>query len=179
MSNMNSDNQGYSFGQSILAVVAGVVGYAVLVVLVAKIFGVSICADATEPAAALAKVEQNIKPIAVVELAAAGSGAQAEKSGAEVVKAVCAMCHAAGLMNAPKIGDNAQWGPRIAQGYDTLVKNALAGIRSMPARGGNPALTDGEIARAVAEMANASGAKFTPPALKAADAKEAVDAPAK
>jgi len=43
-------------------------------------------------------------------------------------------------MNAPKIGDKAQWQPRIAQGYETLVKHALDGIRSNAARGGNPAL---------------------------------------
>jgi cytochrome c5 len=36
----------------------------------------------------------------------------------------------------------------------------------MPARGGNATLTDGEIANAVAYMANESGAKFTPPAPK-------------
>jgi cytochrome c5 len=70
------------------------------------------------------------------------------------------MCHAAGLMNAPKFGDKGMWAPRVAQGYDTLVKNAVNGIRSMPARGGNAALTDAEVAGAVKYMANASGASF-------------------
>ena len=74
------------------------------------------------------------------------------------------MCHSAGLMNAPKIGDKDAWKPRIAQGYDTLISHAINGIRSMPAKGGNPALTDGEIANAVAEMANAGGANFKPKA---------------
>ena len=120
-----------------------------------------------EPAAAVAQVEENIKPVAVVELAAADAGPHVDKSGEEVVAAVCGMCHTAGLMNAPKIGDKAQWAPRIAQGYDTLVSNAINGIRSMPARGGNPSLTDGEVASAVVNMANASGANFKVAAPKA------------
>lgn len=168
MSNVDSDAKGYSFGQIVLATFVGIVGFVLFVLLVAKIFGVTDTIDVAEPIAAVSKVEENIKPVAVVEVAAAGAGAMTEKSGEEVVKAVCSMCHAAGLMNAPKIGDKAQWQPRIAQGYETLVKHALDGIRSMPARGGNPALTDGEIANAVAHMANASGANFTAPASKKA-----------
>lgn len=180
MSNVNSEEKGYSFGQIVLASVVGIVGMALFVLLVAKIFGVTDTIDVAEPTAAVSQVEENIKPVAAVEVAAAGAAAGAEKSGEEVVKAVCSMCHAAGLMNAPKIGDKAQWQPRIAQGYETLVKHAIEGIRTMPARGGNPSLTDGEVASAVANMANASGANFTAPAPKAAEAQpaEAVAAPA-
>ncbi len=117
-----------------------------------------------EPVPVVANVEANIKPVAAVEVAAPVTEHVA-KSGAEVVKGVCAMCHAAGLMNAPKIGDNAQWAPRIAQGYETLVSHAVNGIRTMPAKGGNPDLSDAEIAAAVAEMANQAGAKFDPVTL--------------
>jgi len=117
-----------------------------------------------EPMPVVAKVEENVKPVAVVEVAAPVTEHVA-KSGAEVVKGVCAMCHAAGLMNAPKIGDKGQWEPRIAQGYETLVSHAVNGIRTMPAKGGNPDLTEAEIAAAVAEMANQAGAKFDPAKL--------------
>ena len=117
-----------------------------------------------EPVPVVANVEANIKPVAAVEVAAPVTEHVA-KSGAEVVKGVCAMCHATGLMNAPKIGDNAQWAPRIAQGYETLVSHAVNGIRTMPAKGGNPDLSDAEIAAAVAEMANQAGAKFDPATL--------------
>jgi cytochrome c5 len=180
MSNVNSDEKGYSFGQIVLASIVGIVGIVLFVLLVAKIFGVTDTIDVAEPAAAVSQVEENIKPVAAVEVAAAGATSGAEKSGVEVVKAVCSMCHAAGLMNAPKIGDKAQWQPRIAQGYETLVKHAIEGIRTMPARGGNPSLTDGEVASAVANMANASGANFSAPAPKAAEEKpaEAAAAPA-
>jgi cytochrome c5 len=180
MSNVNSDEKGYSFGQIVLASIVGIVGIVLFVLLVAKIFGVTDTIDVAEPTAAVSQVEENIKPVAAVEVAAAGATSGAEKSGEEVVKAVCSMCHAAGLMNAPKIGDKGQWQPRIAQGYETLVKHAIEGIRTMPARGGNPSLTDGEVASAVANMANASGANFTAPAPKAAEEKpaEAAAAPA-
>lgn len=160
MSNVDNDAKGYSFGQLLLVTFVGVVGIAVFILLVAKIFGVTDTIDVAEPAAAIAKVEENIKPVAVVEVASADAGAKTEKSGEEVVKAACIMCHAAGLMNAPKIGDKAQWQPLIAQGYETLVKHALEGIRMMPAKGGNPALSDAEVAGAVKYMANAAGAGF-------------------
>ncbi len=173
MSNVNSDEKGYSFGQVVLASVVGIVGVVLFVLLVAKIFGVTDTIDVAEPTAAVSQVEENIKPVAVVEVAAAGATSGAAKSGEEVVKAVCSMCHAAGLMNAPKIGDKGQWQPRIAQGYETLIKHAIEGIRTMPARGGNPSLTDGEVASAVAHMANASGANFKAPAPKAAEEKPA------
>jgi len=178
MSNVDSD-AGYSFGQIVLAAFVGVVGFVLFYLLVAKIFGVTDTIEVAEPTAAISKTEENIKPVATVELAAAGAGAGAEKSGEEVVKAVCSMCHAAGLMNSPKIGDKGQWQPRIAQGYETLVKHAIDGIRSMPARGGNPSLTDGEVASAVAHMANAAGANFKAPTPKAAaEAKPAEANPA-
>lgn len=134
-----------------------------IILAVAVVVGMLISAPAGGDAApVVATVAENIKPVAVVEVADA-SDVQVVKTGAEVVKSGCAMCHAAGLMNAPKIGDKAQWEARIAQGYDTLVSNAINGIRTMPAKGGNPALTDGEVEAAVVEMANQSGASFDVP----------------
>ena len=79
----------------------------------------------------------------------------------------CAACHATGAAGAPKLGDASAWGPRIAQGYDVLVKHAIEGIRAMPARGGNPDLDDVEVARAVVYMANQGGAKFKEPSVPA------------
>ena len=69
--------------------------------------------------------------------------------GKSVYGKTCAMCHAAGVAGAPKPGDKADWGPRIAQGKDTLYKHATEGFNgakgAMPAKGGNPALKDDEI----------------------------------
>lgn len=84
-----------------------------------------------------------------------------------VYSANCAACHTSGAAGAPKLGDAGAWGARIAQGYETLVKHAIEGIRAMPAKGGNPDLDDVEVARAVVYMANQSGAKFKEPAVPA------------
>lgn len=89
------------------------------------------------------------------------------QSGTAVFTAVCAACHATGLAGAPKLGDAAAWGPRIGQGYDTLLKHAIEGIRAMPAKGGNPDLDDVEVAHAVVYMANQGGAKFAEPVAAA------------
>jgi cytochrome c5 len=95
------------------------------------------------------------------------------QAGADVYKAVCAACHTSGAAGAPKLGDASAWAPRIGQGYDTLVKHAVEGIRAMPAKGGNPDLDEVEVARAVVVMANQSGGKFKEPEVKAAPAKSA------
>ena len=95
-----------------------------------------------------------------------------------VYNANCAACHATGAAGAPKLADAGAWGPRIAQGYETLLKHAIEGIRAMPARGGNPDLDDVEDARAVVYMANQSGGKFKEPAVPAPAAAPAADAAA-
>lgn len=78
--------------------------------------------------------------------------------GKSVFGRVCAMCHAVGAAGAPKPGDKADWGPRIAQGNDVLYKHALEGFTGakgqMPARGANAALTDDEVKAAVNYMAD-------------------------
>lgn len=85
-----------------------------------------------------------------------------------VFTAICSACHTSGAAGAPKLGDAGAWAPRIAQGYDTLLKHAIEGVRAMPAKGGNPDLDDVEVARAVVYMANKGGAKFKEPEVPAA-----------
>ena len=76
-------------------------------------------------------------------------------AGEKLFGSVCATCHTAGLMGAPKLGDKADWAPRIAQGKDTLYKNAIVGYQGksgvMPARGGSQA-SDEEVKAAVDYM---------------------------
>ena len=103
---------------------------------------------------------------------------RALKSGEEVFKAQCTACHTAGVAGAPKLGDAAAWGARIATGYDALLNSALKGKNAMGAQGGGD-FDDVEIGRAVVYMANAGGAKFAEPAKPAAPAGEvAAAAPA-
>jgi len=102
------------------------------------------------------------------------------QAGNVVYAATCAACHDSGAAGAPKLGDNGSWGTRLAQGYDTLLKHAIEGIRAMPAKGGNPDLDDIEVARAVVYLTNKSGASFKEPAVPApAVAKAAVEEPVK
>ena len=88
-------------------------------------------------------------------------------AGDAVYSANCAACHTSGAAGAPKLGDAGGWAARIGQGYDTLVKHAIEGIRAMPAKGGNPDLDDVEVARAVVYMANSAGGKFKEPSVPA------------
>lgn len=95
------------------------------------------------------------------------NAAKVLQAGDAVYTANCAACHGTGAAGAPKLGDSAAWGGRLAQGYDTLLKHAIEGIRAMPAKGGNPDLDNVEVARAVVYMANKSGAAFKEPAVTA------------
>ena len=129
-------------------------------------------------------IATRIQPIGRVEFGGAGGGggAAGARSGEEVVKAVCATCHQAGVAGAPKIGDKAAWGPRIKQGQAALVQSVLKGKGAMPPKAGNPSLTDDELARGVAFMANQAGASFKEPAAKPAakgPAQAAAATPAK
>jgi cytochrome c5 len=147
--------------QVVIAVLGGIFAPTLVILLIAKLFmGVESTHVPEDPKIEAAQIEERIKPVAQVAVAAVEAGPHVNKTGEEIVKGVCSACHAAGLLGSPKIGDKAAWGPRIAQGYETLVKHAIVGIRSMPARGGNAELTDGEVANAVAYMANQSGASF-------------------
>ncbi|WP_233234225.1 cytochrome c5 family protein [Bordetella sp. LUAb4] len=89
------------------------------------------------------------------------------KTGEQVFASVCTSCHAAGVAGAPKVGDNAAWAPRIKEGYEAMLNIALHGKGAMPAKGGNPSLSDYEIARAVVFMANKSGGSLPEPAAPA------------
>jgi cytochrome c5 len=118
-------------------------------------------------------IADRLRPVGSVVLASAGGGARALQSGEAVYKLACGACHTAGVAGAPKTGDAAAWKPRLAQGFDTLVKHAVEGFKTMPAKGGNASLDAIEVARAVAYMGNQSGGKFTEPAAPAAAATAA------
>ncbi len=104
-----------------------------------------------------------------------------ERTGKEVVDTLCMSCHGSGAGGAPKIGDRKAWADRASKGLTALGKSAIAGIRQMPAHGGNPALTDTEIERAITYMVNQSGGNWTEPVSRTTKAvartgKEIVEA---
>lgn len=124
-------------------------------------------------------VTKRIAPVAGFELVDANAP-KVFKTGEQVFAAVCTACHTAGVAGAPKVGDNAAWAPFIKSGFDTMLNVALHGKGGMPAKGGNPTLSDYEVARAVVYMANKSGGSLPEPAAPAEDGakKEADAAPA-
>lgn len=103
---------------------------------------------------------------AVAAAAPAAPAAPAEPAPADNVVGkttygnVCSMCHAANVAGAPKPGDKADWGPRIAQGVDVLYKHALEGFTGakgqMPAKGGSTTLSDTDVKAAVDYMVGLS-----------------------
>jgi cytochrome c5 len=104
-------------------------------------------------------IAERIQKVGAVEIRDAN---RPLRSGEEVFKGQCAACHATGAAGAPKFGDKGAWAPRIAKKFDALVTSALKGKGAMAPQGGGD-FSDVEIARGVAFMANAAGAKFTEP----------------
>lgn len=106
-------------------------------------------------------IEARIKPVgeavtdpAVLLAAAAAKPARAAYSAEEVMTRVCGACHNAALLGAPKTGDKGAWAQRLAAngGLEGLVTSAIKGKASMPARGGDPDLSDAEVKAAVELM---------------------------
>lgn len=95
---------------------------------------------------------------AVMPAPATESTEQPAVAGADLAKGkavygtACFVCHGTGAAGAPKLGDKAAWAPRIAQGMDTLVHNAITGKNAMPPKGGRMDLADEDIHAAVAYL---------------------------
>lgn len=99
-----------------------------------------------------------------------------QRTGEQIFNKVCIQCHATDstVANAPRLGNQGDWGPRIAKGFEVLINSGINGFNvGMPARGGASDLTDDEVARAVAYMTNQSGADFTAPPVNAEGASDA------
>ncbi|MSQ51996.1 MAG: cytochrome c5 family protein [Betaproteobacteria bacterium] len=111
-------------------------------------------------------VAERIKPVAQVDIASAktqkepvksaAAASPAARDGQQVYQATCVACHDAGIAGAPKFGDKGQWAKRIAKGVAALYASSLNGVQSgagvMPAKGGNPGLSDAEVKSAVDYM---------------------------
>lgn len=147
--------------QVIVALIGGFAAPVIAIVLIVQLV-LSIQAghiDKDSPEMADAAVRARLKPVAEVK-SVDPNAPRVERTGEQVYQAVCASCHQAGALGAPKFGNKSDWASRIAQGYDTLLKHAIEGIRGMPPRGGDPDISDIEMARVVVHMANAAGANF-------------------
>jgi cytochrome c5 len=111
------------------------------------------------------EVAERLKKVGSIEIRDAN---RQLATGEAVFKAQCVTCHGSpGIPAAPHFSDAAAWGPRIGQGYETLLDHALKGKNAMPPQGGGD-FEDLEIGRAVVYMANAGGANFPVPEKAAA-----------
>ncbi|MCZ8252833.1 MAG: c-type cytochrome [Hylemonella sp.] len=90
-------------------------------------------------------------------------GAPALKSGEQVYRETCVVCHGPGLANAPRPGDRQVWGKLMAEGQAVLTAHGWVGVRAMPPKGGRNDLSLEEFARAVAWMARESGGNWQDP----------------
>lgn len=133
--------------------------------IVMLVLGVQAGLGTPDPAPMLDKaVRERIQPYGV-SVAVDPNAPRVERSGEAVYTEVCAGCHGSGALGAPKFKEQGDWAKRNAQGYAVLLDHAIKGLNKMPARGGDPDLSDMEVARAIVHMTNAAGASFEP-ALK-------------
>lgn len=118
--------------------------------------------DAEQPPAATAVTKEIVITVTETERVATPA------LGETVAKSACFTCHQTGLLQAPRVGDKADWGKRLEQGFDNLLTHALTGFKSMPARGGNSTLKDLEVENAILYMLQASGLEVPGKQLAAA-----------
>jgi cytochrome c5 len=148
---------------------AQLIAFLMLVCVLLIALGAHIYAGQPSPEnPARAKVaEQRLAPIgavyagdtgrAAIEAAAAAAKAAAASQvayggttdGKTIFGNLCHACHETGAGGAPMLSNKAAWTARLAQGEATLIKHAIEGYTGtegvMPAKGGNPALTDEQV----------------------------------
>jgi cytochrome c5 len=121
-----------------------------------------------------AKIAARIDPVGAVYAGSTGqaamaAAAEAAKKAAEgqvayggtldgsvIFGNLCTGCHTSGASGAPKL-ERAAWAARLAEGEPTLIQHAINGYKGpdgnqMPAKGGNPALSDAQVEATVKWM---------------------------
>lgn len=160
-----------TFVRTFLAVLGALVAFTFVIIMIARSI-----VSATQPEEMLpeqrARLEARTAPVFDVvtdpnqarQVAQADTGGESApaaepKSGETVYNSACSACHQVGVAGAPKVTDTAAWKARLSKGgKDGLYNNAINGLNAMPAKGGNPALSDEEIRNAVEYMLEQAGA---------------------
>ena len=113
-----------------------------------------------QPVDRVAVAGQDNSALTIESVGPATAAAALPADGAAAYDMACTACHGAGIAGAPKSGDKGAWGPRIAQGKDTLYKHAIEGYTGktgmMPAKGGQTAWPDDLVKQAVDHMVEMS-----------------------
>ncbi|MBW8312463.1 MAG: c-type cytochrome [Rhizobium sp.] len=105
---------------------------------------------------------ERVRPVGVVYAGSTGAAASAGQvaydgtlDGSVIYSNLCSACHTAGAAGAPKL-EKAAWAARVAQGMDMLNTHAINGFQGaagvMPAKGGNPNLSDEQVIATVQWM---------------------------
>lgn len=105
-------------------------------------------------------MEARISAVGELNVSNEASASSSEESGvvdgASVYNTSCATCHGSGVAGAPIVGEADDWEDRIEEGIETLVEHAIQGFQGsvgvMPAKGGNPSLSDESVTAAVQYM---------------------------
>ncbi len=100
---------------------------------------------------------ENLEPIGASATSDAPVAGAAGRSGKEVYDAVCSACHATGVLDSPKFGDKAAWQKRAGGGLGALIASAMNGKGAMPAKGGDPSLTEAEVKATILYITKESG----------------------
>jgi len=156
----------------VVVVLAFLIPISIIIMLV-NLASISSTKGAGSTAQSDEAIAERLQPVAKFKLVDEEADEEV-KSGEDVFKSTCASCHAEGVANAPKVGDEDDWAPLIDDGLDTILKVAIEGKGAMPPRGGNANLSDDEVASAIVYMANQSGADWDDP-VDSADQDEAAD----
>jgi cytochrome c5 len=115
-------------------------------------------ASRIEPLSQEALVGHDNTDMAIKPDSPAGTGVvlPIPKDGTQVYEQVCSACHGLGIAGAPKAGDAALWGPRIAKGKTVLYDHALHGFTgqtgTMPAKGNRLDIPDALVEEGVDHM---------------------------
>ena len=102
-------------------------------------------AETTDTSTEVTDMETPAVEVAAIKLDSIVSSALGEST----YKASCFACHDTGAANSPIFADRLAWKPRLETGVAALYASALKGKGAMPAKGGNPALSDEAVIEAV------------------------------
>jgi cytochrome c5 len=146
----NPESSDRHFFNAFSLVLGFLIVFAIILFAVARVIGVDTQNryEQLDPIR-LKEIDQNIVPFAHVAVAGHDNSALAAltapkstaaasvpATGEQAFTQVCSACHATGINGAPKMGDHAAWGPRIAQDKEALYSHAISGKGNMPPRGG-------------------------------------------
>lgn len=160
-----SNKEDRAFYRQFSGVIAGFVVLTIALIFLARYIQPESTVDANPSQAAL--TVQRVMPVGAVRYGDEGAAELAEAlvvaaesapagevvvDGAEVYGGLCKTCHDAGIAGAPITGSELMAARATERGLDGLVLNAINGLNAMPARGGNPTLTDEQIQAAVEYM---------------------------